>query len=136
MDLGTAMIARAEAAIAITDIAGTRIHWVKRPQGEALPALVFSGVGGIEDVPLTDEADYFERRVQADCLADTHAEAWALARAVRATFKDGATIGDDPDTFDFMDCDISLPIDLGEDTPQGFVHRAGLDMVVRHGAES
>jgi hypothetical protein len=132
MEFGEALIARASASSAITSIVGNRIYWAKRPQGSAAPALVFEAAGGFEDLPLTEEAEFFERRLNGHCYGSSHAQAWSLARAVRATFREPEQVAG----FDFMDSDISLPIDGGEDTPQGYVHDAVLDMVVRHGAES
>lgn len=129
MDLGSAMIARGQGA---STVAGNRFFWGERPQGSVLPCVVLSCVGGISDDPLEGVADFAESRVQADCYAETNKEAKTLARQVTAAFRDPATEG----SFEFWNADIDRPIDLGESTEKGFVHRASLNMLMRHGAET
>lgn len=129
MDLGEAMIARGQAA---ATVAGDGFYWNERPQGSALPCCVFRCVGGFSDDPLEGDADFAESRVQGDCLAETNAEAKRLARQVTAAFKDAADQGD----FLFWNADIDRPIDLTEVVAGKTLHRASLNMLIRHGAES
>lgn len=123
------MCARGEAA---DTIASDRIFWNERPQGSSLPCVIFRCVGGFSDDPLEGDADFAESRIQGDCLADTNADAKLLARQVREAFKDGADQGD----FLFWNADIDRPIDLTEVVAGKTLHRASLNMLIRHGAES
>lgn len=132
MDLGAAIVARLVADTTVNGLTGGRVSWVRRKQGDALPAVVLSGVGGSADDLLVEDADIIESLVQADCYAETHVAAWALARAVTAALKEAATVGG----FEFWNSEISRPVDLGEQTDEGFVHRAMLNMTIRHGIES
>ena len=134
MDLGEALISRLGAASAVTAIVpSTRIYWIFRPQGTEVPAIVLRYSGGIDvDVLDADQAEYFETRVTIDCFGRTNFETKKLARAVKATLRPAATVG----SFSFDNSDISQPIDLGEAGVAGWQHRASLDCVIRHGAET
>lgn len=137
MDLQSALVVRLEGAPAVEALVVDRIHWGKRDQGGDLPALVLRRVGGSPDYHLEGEGDVYETRLQADCLARTSAEAARLARAVGELLIEGALVdGGEGEDFEFLDGDRQAPIDMGEDTPQGFVHRAMLEVVLRHGRES
>lgn len=133
MDLGEALIARLQAASAVTNIVGTKIYWVQRPQGTTLPAVVLRMAGGLEVENLeNDDADYSETNVTVDCFGRSNLEAKNLARAVRNALKPGGTQG----SFSFDESTISRPIDLGEADVEGWKYRATLDCVIRHGAET
>jgi hypothetical protein len=133
MDLGAALVARLEAAGAVTAIVGQRIYWVQRPQGTEVPAVVMRFAGGVEIENLeNDEPDYSETSVRVDCFGRSNLETKQLARAVRNALKPAGLQGD----FSFDESTISRPIDLGEFGVPGWQHRATLDCVIRHGAES
>jgi hypothetical protein len=110
--------------------AAARIHWVKRDQGGALPAIVLTQVSRIRRDHLDGPEDMIVSRVQADCWATTHRAATTLATAVRAALIGAAEIGD----VQFWRATTDGPRDLGEDTESGFLHRASLDLTLRHTA--
>lgn len=137
MDLGAALLERLKSASAVTDIVGddeaARIFWVKRPQASALPALVLRQISSVPEAEtVDDEGGMWRTRVQCDCLAKSHAVAWALAKAVGDVLIDEGSAGSGEDEMLFWNGDREGPIDLGEDTPQGFEHRAMLELVLRH----
>jgi hypothetical protein len=132
MLLAEALSARLEAASAVTNIAGQRIYWTQRPQGDPVPAVVMRGSGGVDLDDLNDDAAYAETRITASCFGRNSLEAKQLARAVKATLKPAAVQGG----FSFDASDIGEPIDLGELGVAGWEHRADLDCVIRHGAET
>jgi hypothetical protein len=137
MDLGEALIARLQAASAVTAIVGTspnaRIYWIQRPQGSPVPAVVLRESGGLEIENLeNDDPDYSETNVTVDCFGRTNLESKALARAVRDALKPAGLQGG----FSFDESTVSRPIDLGEPGVDGWQHRATLNCVIRHGAET
>lgn len=137
MDLAAALIARLSAAAAVTAIVATRIHWVRRPQGEDLPALVLRQVSSLAEAEtIEDEGGMWLTRVQCDCFARSHRQAWALAKAVGDELVEHAIVTSGAEEMLFWNGDREGPVDLGEDTPQGFEHRAMLEVVLRHSEAS
>lgn len=133
MDLGEALLARLQAATAVTSIVGSRIYWIQRPQGTEVPAVVLRMGGGEEIEHLeNDTTDTFETNVDVNCFGRSNLETKNLARAVRNALKPAGTQG----SFSFDDSTIRRPVDLGEPDVPGWQHRALLDCVIRHGAES
>lgn len=134
MDLGEALITVLKAATAVTALTGSgddaRIYWIRRDQGSVLPALVLASVGGApDDLDLDGGADFQESRVQGSCLAASHAEARALAKA----FSDALLDADEVDGFLFWEAEASRPIDRGGETVDGtFVHEIDQDVLLRH----
>ena len=132
MDLGAALIARLQGAAAVSAIVGSKVWWIQRPQGTEVPAVVLRHSGGEDVENLDGDSDMTEARVTADCFGATDAQAKQLARAVKAALKPPGLQGD----FSFDASDVSGPIDLGEPGVAGWQHRASLDCVIRHGAET
>lgn len=133
MDLGEALIGRLSAVSSVTDIVDDRIYWIFRPQASAVPAIVMRYSGGSDvDVIDEDDATFFETRITIDCFGRSDVETKQLARAVKAELRPPRTV----DGFSFDASDISQPIDLGEQGVTGWQHRAVLDCLIRHGAES
>lgn len=133
MDLEEAMFARLSAVSAITTIVGSHIYWILRPQGDQVPAVVMRRSGGFgEDTLDSEETDFFHSTVTIDCFGVSDEQTHDLARAVKAELKPPRTVSG----FTFDASDVSEPIDLGELGVPGWQHRAVLDCVIRHGAET
>jgi hypothetical protein len=132
MDLGAALLARLNAATAVTDIVGTRIYWIQRPQGTERPAVVLRQTGGLDVETLDGSSEMIEANITVDCFGQSNLETKALARAVKAALKPPGLQGD----FSFDASDVNGPIDLGEPGVEAWEHRATLDCVIRHGAET
>jgi hypothetical protein len=67
----------------VAALAGDRVYTEVLPQACDLPAVVFTEVGGDEDVALDGPTGISARRLQVDAWARTRAEATALGLAVR-----------------------------------------------------
>lgn len=129
MDLAKALIARLDAAAAVTDVAGSRTYWLVRPQNSALPAVVLQVVGGERAQHLDGFEDMRTVRVQAACLAEKHSVSRTLAEAVTAALVPEAEV----DGVLFWRASADEPRDLGNQTDTGFVHRAVVDLIIRYG---
>lgn len=135
MELPQALIARLEAAIPVTAMTGTRIYWINRPQGDALPALVLQGVSENPTQHLKGFDDMTEARIQVACLAEKFSDSRLLAKAVKAALVPHATVVD-PAGNDvlFWRAGVEGPRDLGNQEGTRFVHRAVVDFIIRYGA--
>src|SRR4051812_46510481 len=79
-----ALVAYLLANAGVAALAGTRIYWGERPQGDALPAIVLFKVSPNRDVTLAGPSGLIGPRVQIDCLGGSYALAKTTARAVIA----------------------------------------------------
>lgn len=133
MEMGEALVSRALANPGITAIAGTQVYWVKRPQNMPLPAVVLQTISGDRPQNLEGFDDMATARIQASCFAASYETSRALAEAVIVALVPSATITDasGPDVF-FWRADAGEPRDLGEDTANGFVHHASVDLIIRY----
>ena len=91
-----ALLAKLLATAGVTALVSTRINWSRRPQAEALPAIVLHRIDGLPDVHHGGRSGLVVSRVQADCWGSTFGSAKAVARAVEnaitaQTFTQGAT---------------------------------------------
>lgn len=68
----------------VTAIAGTRVDWLTRVQGQGWPSLVLNLIGAAEGLTYVGPDGLQRGRVQVDCYALTYAGAKGLARAVVA----------------------------------------------------
>lgn len=78
-----ALLAKLLASAGITALVSTRINWSRRPQGEALPAIVLHRIDGTPDVHHAGYSGLVQSRVQVDCWAASYGSAKAIARAVQ-----------------------------------------------------
>ncbi|WP_374578298.1 DUF3168 domain-containing protein [Phenylobacterium sp.] len=78
------LTAAALASSAIAAIAGARVHWKRRPQGERLPALVMHRIHSGASYTMEDRVRLTPHIVQFDCWGRTYVEAVALQGAVEA----------------------------------------------------
>jgi hypothetical protein len=134
MLLGPAIIARLEADADVTAFVGDRIHWLVRPQGSELPALVLQVVSETRTQHLKGFDDCFEARVQVAAQAERYADSRKLAEAATAALIDVAEV-DDPsgDNIVFWRGAVDGPRDLGTQEETRFVHRAVMDLALRYG---
>lgn len=80
-----ALIAYALAGTTLAGLVGSRIHWVRSPQGTASPRIVLYRIAGLWDMSLNNgPTGYVSSRVQADCIGTSYASAKAVARALEA----------------------------------------------------
>lgn len=72
----------ADAAVAAS--VGSRVFWVSRQQGSALPALVLNVISGAEGRTMQGPDSVWTGRVQVDCYGASVTDAKVLARAAVA----------------------------------------------------
>lgn len=128
-----ALVAKLLASSGVTALTGARINWLRRPQAEALPAIVLQLVDGVPDYLLDGSYSLTESRVQMDAWARSFKQAKQIARAVEAALSgqrftlsgvrfEGVFIASErDDTFD--------------ETPDAYF-RTSLDLMVHHASAS
>lgn len=92
MDMEAALRARLKSASPIVALAGERIHWVDRPQGETGPAITMQRYGADRNYTHDGASDLHIGSVQIDCWGDTYAQAKTLEVAVIATVEPAGTV--------------------------------------------
>lgn len=122
-----ALLAKLLATAGVTALVSTRINWSRRPQGEALPAIVLHRIDGAPDVHHGGASGLVVSRVQVDCWAESYGSAKAIARAVETaitaqTFTQGAT------RFDVILIADERDSTFDETTP---LFRTSLDLIVQ-----
>lgn len=73
-----ALTARLEAAQGVTALVGSRVYWIERPQGSALPAITLTTISDAMDQHLKD----FESLQPARCQIDVWAPTYEVARQI------------------------------------------------------
>lgn len=128
-----ALIAKLLASAGVTVLTGTRINWLRRPQAEALPAVVLQRIDGRPDVHHGGRSGLVESRVQVDVWAKSFKAAKDIARAIETAvcaqaFTQGA-----------IRFDVILLVDerdSTEDAQPDNYFRTSLDLMVLHAAAS
>ena len=111
--------------------AGTRVYPGARPQGSALPALVFNRIDGAPLYADDGEVGLAQARVQIDCWAATYTAAKQLARAVKASLS--GFVGE-AGGVDFPSILIDAERDLreGGSNAAEYLFRTSIDFIVWH----
>ncbi|AMK19333.1 tail completion protein gp17 [Sphingobium sp. MI1205] len=129
MDFHAGLRARLLADSGVAAIVGTRVSWLERPQGAALPAITLQVISDPRPQHLKGLDGARGTRVQLDCWAASFAQALALARAAIATLQPPTTI----EGKKFGNARIDGQRDLGETAAGGaFVHRQSVDLFIWH----
>jgi hypothetical protein len=127
-DFATALRSRLINDAAVTAVVGSKVHWGIVPQGTALPYIRLQTISDPRPAHLQGYESARVTRVQCDCFAASYGAARGLAEKVIAAVAVPATVG----SIQFGFVKSEGPRDLGEDTPNGFIHRASLDLLVEH----
>jgi hypothetical protein len=127
-DFATALRGRLTGDIDVIAAVGTRVYWGIVPQSAALPYIRLQTISDPRDEHLKGYDGARVTRVQADCFAGSYAAARALAEDVIAAVAVPTATGG----VQFGRVKAEGPRDLGEDTANGYVHRASLDLLVEH----
>ena len=112
----------------LTGLAGGAIYWSIVPEGKVAPYLRLQTISDPRPEHLKGYNGSRQTRVQADCFAATHKAAQALAHGVIAAVAAPVTVCG----VRFGRTSAEGPRDLGEDTTEGFIHRASVDLLVSH----
>lgn len=122
MDWREALLARA------TGLASGRIYWTQRPQGSALPALVFLSAGDGRPQHMKGFS-LAPGRVQIDAYAARSEQAWDLAEEAITTLVPGAAANG----HNFSRADIVIgPRDLTERIGNETIFRVSMDLIFHH----
>ena len=128
-DFASALFTRLSTDTGVSGLVGTRIYWVKVPQGAALPYVRLQTISDVRPQNLGAYDSARQTRIQADCFAVTYGAARGLAEKIIAAVAAPATVGG----VQFGRIKAEGPRDLGEDTDSGsFIHRASLDLLAEH----
>lgn len=127
-----ALLARLLATAGLTALVSTRINWSRRPQGEALPAVVLHRIDGGRDYHTQGASGLVESRVQVDCWGVTYGSAKAVARQVEAAVS-GARFTSGAIRFDAILIDDERDSTFDDTTP---IFRTSLDLMVHHASAS
>jgi hypothetical protein len=128
-DFASALFTRLSTDAAVSAVTGTRIYWVKAPQGAAMPYVRLQTISDPRPVHLQGYQGARVTRVQADCFAATYGAARGLAEKIITA----VSTPDDVGGVHFGFTKAEGPQDLGEDVAGGtFVHRASVDLLVEH----
>jgi hypothetical protein len=128
MDFEQALRQRLLDDAAVGAIAGARIEWGVRPQGQALPGVVLVLISEPDTQRLDRAQAMVEARVQIDCRATSRAQTVALRKAVKAALRSGGTFNGAR----FGRGLFSDVRDLSEPLETGVVHRDSFDILVMH----
>lgn len=79
-----ALLAYMIAGTSLATAVGSRINWVRSPQGSLSPRIVLYRIAGLRDMSLRGPTGYVSSRVQADCIGTSYASAKTVARALEA----------------------------------------------------
>ena len=114
----------------VSGLVANRVHWVNRPQGSVLPAIVLHRISGQPDVHYRGESGLVQTRVQADCYGRTYASSVGVARALQAVL--GGYSGTfsgvrfSPITIDSIRSDY-------ESAEPDEIYLTGVDLLIWHG---
>lgn len=79
-----ALVAYLLAGSSLAALVGTRIHWVRSPQGTVSPRVVLYRISGLRDMRMDGPTGLVASRVQCDCIGTSYGSAKATARALEA----------------------------------------------------
>lgn len=125
-----ALLARALATQAVTDIAEDRVSWVERPQEDGFPAVTLTLVSDSRPQTMGGFQSLIPARVQADCWAESYTVANALAEAMIDAIAGPWTANG----WRFARTFIDAKRDLGEQTATNFIHRTSVDLIINRSA--
>jgi hypothetical protein len=112
----------------VSGLVGTRIDWITRPQGKALPAITLQTVSDPRPQHMGGNQDTRQTMVQADCWGGTYAASRGVADAVVACVLPAANVGN----VRFLRSFVDNERDGAEETETGLVYRVSVDLRVTH----
>ena len=115
----------------LTGLAGGQVFWSIVPAGKALPFVRLQTISDPRPEHLKGYNGSRQTRVQADFFAATPKAARELALAGIAAVAEPATVGG----VKFGRTSAEGPRDLGDDSTEGFIHRASIDLLVEHAGD-
>jgi hypothetical protein len=110
---------------------GGRCSHLERNQGEPLPALILTRIGGARDTAHDGPTGLVRSRLQVDCYGVTLVQSWTLSRAVRARIS-GKRFTSDGLTFDGVFLDDERQSSEAATSEGVRVFRTSLDFTIWH----
>ncbi len=132
LTLQDALVARLIAAAPVAALAGNRIYWLRRPEEGALPAVTLQLISRPIPSLYKGQQRLLRARVQADCWAETPAEAMALADAIEATIVPETVVGNVRFQRSFIDNRSDDDGSGDQSIETEFNPRSRLDLLVWH----
>lgn len=127
-DLQTALFARFTGDAEISEALATRVYWNKVPQGTSLPYARFKTISDPRPQNMAGYQATRAPRIAAEVFAATYDEARSISEKMIEVMAQPATVGG----VHFGKAPGQGPVDLGEDTPGGFIHRLRTDFLAEH----
>lgn len=127
-DLGSAIIARLKADPDIAAALDGRVHWAYVPQGAELPYVRMIVASDVRPENLKSYDSARQTRIRLEVFGRRYGQTRAIAETIISAFSAPATTAG----IQFGHSKATGPRDLGEDTPDGFIHRASFDLLVEH----
>lgn len=113
----------------VADFVGGRVHWRRRPQGGALPAVVLQIVSAPRSYNMKGESGLRRTQVQVDLIADSYTQVTVLERLVLPQVS-GARVVEGQTEFRGIFVDATREDD--EETETGSLFRASIDLTINH----
>lgn len=128
MDMPGAIVARLRGDSAVASIVGNRIHWMARPQGVVLPAIVLTSSSNLQPQHLDGFDDIKTALVDVNCYAADFGAAWGLAETVIPALIDEAEV----QNIIFWRAEVQGPWPLVERTETALIHHAAVEFTIRY----
>jgi hypothetical protein len=123
-----ALHTRLLASAGLTALVGSRVVWIERPQGSALPAVTLQLISPGREYTYGGASGTSNPRVQADCWGRTYSEAKLVSRALIDTVEQRSTVGGVRFGPSFIDATRDM---APEELPGGVkVYRVSIDIIV------
>lgn len=128
MTMQSALRTRLKADATVAALVSTRIDWVERPQGKALPAITLQTISDPRPQHMGGNQDTRQTIVQVDCWAAKYADVRECADAVIACLTPSADAGG----VRFLRSFVDNERDLAERTETATIYRVSVDMRITH----
>lgn len=132
-DFRRAFVKRLLDAAPLAALVDDRVEFVRRNEGDPLPALVVNVISDVRPLHYKGEQGLRESRIQVDVFAETLGEALSIADLAIAAVADPTTVQDPggPDVR-FERATIEGPETSGSQEASLYVNRARFDALVWH----
>lgn len=128
MDWQAALRARLIAAAPVTALVGTRVHWIERPQGGALPAITLQSITEFREQHFRGFHGLQRARVQVDVWANSYSDARKLMDAAI----DAVSPASQSNGVMFSRGFLDGIRDLGERAGDRLIYRKSADLIIHH----
>jgi hypothetical protein len=126
-DLLTYLLAQTNVAAVV----GSRVTWVKAPQGVARPNVILHRIAGLRDTTNDGPSGFVSSRIQVDCFGVSFLSAKTAANAIEVALSGGHFI---QGSTEFQGCFLDAERSGEEDAESSDkLFRVSLDFIIYHG---